>query len=351
MKKNYFKIAASGLLVFLMVACGLEFTEIKFSSHAIYPGDQLTIDMKLERPNGANTDWVQGNFNYYYYLGVRVPQDWTTAEMLTAKDSKWMGGTTEFKFEDSEFYAALLELCYPKAGFKWLAYQTTEPYQINGEPTDATLVLKSSESTGEFRLDFMGGSSKSKPSDLYSNGAINYDLAFNNTGNLKVIDGTKYVSCQEYLFNASTLTQEEIDGRETALFDIKANGYPITAMDVVNYEEKNNSLKEAYLKDEEKTDDDKAKVKITNLDLTINVATTNTGIDEVYESSLIDAKAVNGGIEVVANGATATVYDMAGCIIATEFVNGDVTIAARPGAYIVRIIEGNRSLVNKVIVK
>ncbi|MDE7387422.1 MAG: T9SS type A sorting domain-containing protein [Muribaculaceae bacterium] len=341
MSKKFIKSAAAGLLLFLMVACGLEFTEMTFSSHAIKPGDTLTIKTKLERPNSE----YDGNKNVWLYFAVRVPEDWTTAEMLTDTDICEFNGnilqTKHHEFENSEFYAALLELSYPKEGYKWLAYQTTEVVEeIYGQPVTTELVLKSGFTTGDFRLDFMGGSSISDPSDLYKDGSIDYDLAFNNWGDWEKLDhgnlkqpilGKYFVSCQEYLFNASTLTQSEIQSRETSLdyIEVKCpkdgNFYPVTPMDVVN--------------------------KTPDFDLNVNVASTNTGVDEVYESTEIDVKAVKGGIEVTANGGVATVYDLAGRIIATQFVNGTATIATRPGACIVRVIEGNRSAVSKVIVR
>ena len=341
MSKKFIKSAAAGLLLFLMVACGLEFTEITFSSHAIKPGDTLTIKTKLERPNSE----YDGNKNVWLYFAVRVPEDWTTAEMLTDTDICEFNGnilqTKHHEFENSEFYAALLELSYPKEGYKWLAYQTTEVVEeIYGQPVTTELVLKSGFATGDFRIDIMGGSSKSSPKDLYKDGAIDYDLAFNNwgtrnetlpMGNIKNINNTNYVSCQEYLFNASTLTKEEINARAEMLADIKvkcpADGlfYPVTPSDVAN--------------------------PTPDFDLNVNVASTNTGVDEVYESTEIDVKAVKGGIEVTANGGVATVYDLAGRIIATQFVNGTATIATRPGACIVRVTEGNRSAVSKVIVR
>ncbi|MBD5366517.1 MAG: T9SS type A sorting domain-containing protein [Bacteroides sp.] len=332
MKKNYFKIAASGLLVFLMVACGLQFSEITFSSHDIYPGDYLTVDMTLTRVPGD--DGYGDNKNIFVYFGARVPEDWNAVSLKVNDRNAVLGQKPEETYVNSEFYAALLQLCYPKEGFKWVAFQSPDTVkELNAEPLKATLVVKSAESTGTYKLDFAGGSSTIAPAELYKDGKINYSLVFNNKKSVEIEGEGTYncVTFQQYLMNVATLTQEEIDGRVKALDDIKVNDLPISPVDVPN----------RFAAD--KDDDD--------FDLSVNVATTNTGIDEVYESSLIDTKAVNGGIEVVANGATATVYDMAGCIIATEFVNGNVTIAARPGAYIVRVIEGNRSLVNKVIVK
>ncbi|MBD5366516.1 MAG: hypothetical protein HDR82_05845 [Bacteroides sp.] len=340
MKKNYFKVAAAGMLVFLMVACGLRFTDITFSSHSIEQFSNLTIDMKLER----NGDY-QNNDNLYLYLGARVPADWSAVEM-TATDVNAIAGPGEpIEFENSEFYAALLELSYPKDGYKWVAFQAKEiTANLSGEPLNATITLKAGVSMGDYVIDLMGGASKSTPAELYSNGTINYDLAFNNWGNnndgLKTINGKKYVSCQEYLFNASTLSKAEIDARAESLDYIDVlcptDGvrYPITPSDVVNYPNKPN---------EDAAPD-------PDFDRTVKV-TAAAGIDEVYESSLIDVKAVNGGVEVTANGGVATVYDLAGCILATEYVNGTATIATRPGVCIVRVIEGNRTLVNKVIVK
>ncbi|MDE7387423.1 MAG: hypothetical protein K2N28_09835 [Muribaculaceae bacterium] len=341
MKKNYFKIAAAGVLVFLMVSCGLMFTEITLSSHKLDAGDTLTISTKLERPKG---DDYTNNKNMWMYFGVRVPMDWTTEEMLTVVDECAIktetSGIYNYNFENSDFYAALLELCYPKEGYKWLGYQSkVKAAEIFGEPMTTELVLKVGDAGGKYDLDIMGGCNATDPIQLYYQGQINYDLAFNNFGennqNLKEFDGVKYVSCSEYLFCATTIGNEEKLARQTALKDIKVKGYPITPNDLINQTSGN-------------VGNDAAK----NIDVDLSVeVVAGAGVDEIYASSEIDVKAVKGGIEVTSNGGVATVYDLAGRILATEFVNGTATIATRPGACIVRVVEGNRSAVNKVIVK
>ncbi|MDE5635645.1 MAG: hypothetical protein K2I52_04995, partial [Muribaculaceae bacterium] len=62
-------------------------------------------------------------------------------------------------------------------------------------------------------------------------------LAFNYTDDNKNYkgDGTNYNVFQEYLANASTLSDAEIESRKFALENIKVNGNPISPADIPNH--------------------------------------------------------------------------------------------------------------------
>lgn len=344
MKKIYLKksaILAALAVAFIAVSCGLTFVEITFSTHEPMQGETLKIVTKYKRVEGDYTN----NKNIWLYYAIRVPQDWESAEALKAWDEAIVKDEntgeestvshTDYEFETSKFYSTLLDEAYPREGYKWIAYQTTKQYDVNGQPTEATAELKVGQTLGTYQLDIVSGSSTSSPDELLKpDGTIDYDLAYNllgeNNVNLKDINGVKHISFQEYLLNVSTITEAEIEARKLSLAHIKANGYPITPLDIPNKG---------------------ATPQGANMELTV-IENTNAGIDEaVADGSKVNVVAVDGRIEVEAEGGIATVYDMTGSIIDTKVVNGAATLEARKGVCIVRVVNGARATVQKVVVK
>ncbi len=331
MKKFYLKkpaLLATLAVALVAVSCGLAITELTFSTHTLQQGEELTITTKFERPD----DQYQNNENLYVYYAVRVPEDWNTSVMLKATDNTEYEGvhlnSQDIEFENSEFYSKLMELSYPRDGYKWLAYQSTKTYDISGQPATAVLVLTAGNTIGEYELDVMAGSSKSSPSDMLTDGGeINYDLAFNYTDENKNYkgDGTRYNVYQEYLANASTLSDAEIESRKFALENIKVNGNPISPADIPNHN--------------------------SNLNRTVKVIV-NTGIDDVTgDVAEVNVVAVDGGVEVEAQDAVATVYSVTGTIVDNRAVNGKAHLQAMKGMNIVKIQTPSGITAVKVLVK
>lgn len=331
MKKFYLKkpaLLAALSVALITVSCGLAITELTFSTHTLKQGEELTITTKFERPD----DQYQNNENLYVYYAVRVPDDWDTSVMLKAKDDTEYEGqilnSQDIEFENSEFYSKLMELSYPRDGYKWLAYQSTKTYTISGQPATAVLVLTAGNTIGTYELDVIAGSSKSSPVELLTeSGEINYDLAFNYTDDNKNYkgDGTKYNVFQEYLANASTLSDDEIESRKFALENIKVNGNPISPADIPNHN--------------------------SNFNRTVEV-TENAGIDDVTgDVAEVNVVAVDGGVEVEAQDAVATVYSVTGTVVDSRAVNGIARLNAQRGLNIVKVQTLAGTSTSKVIVK
>lgn len=348
MKKFYSRkpaiIASLVAVVLIAVSCGLTITELTFSSHTPMQGEELTITTKFER---ASTDPKQyANYNnLYLYYGVRVPEDWSTAEMITAVDTETGNEPVKFKFEDSEFYAKLLELSYPKEGYKWIGYQSVERYSVLGQPTVSSVTLKVGSKLGSYVVDIAAGSSASAPADMLNeDGSIKYDVAFNNNNDNNMIDGVKYITFQEYLLNAATISKEEVDSRKLSLADIKVINkdveYSISPMDIANYPG-------MYIKP-----DDAGKITpMPDFNRTVEV-TVNTGIDDVTSDvAEVNVVAVDGGVEVEAQGAVATVYSVTGTVVDSRAVNGIARLNAQRGLNIVKVQTLAGTSTSKVIVK
>ncbi len=337
MKKFYLKksaIVASLVVAFIAVSCGLIITEFTIDNHTPMQGENITVTAKIER-DGAE---FQNNADIYLYYGVRVPNDW---EVISLKviDNQLMADPKKFEFEDSKFYSKLMEVSYPREGYKWVAFQTKEKQTIAGEPTNAELVLKVGQALGKYEIDVMGGSSSTEPSKmLLANGDLDYNLAFNNKNDNNTIKGQLYMCFQEYLAMVSTLKSTEIEARKLSLANIMVNGLPISPMDVAHYQGKVPGEKEKEM-------------PTINNEVEVIENTNTGGIETVVDGGKVNVVAVDGRIEVEAEGGIATVYDMTGSIIDTKVVNGAATLEARKGMCIVRVVNGAQSTVQKVIVK
>ncbi len=330
MKKFYLKksaIAAALSAVLLgVVSCGLAFTEITFSSHSVEQGKSVTITAKFERPN----DEYQNNENIWVYYGVRVPEDWSTAEMPKIVDITEYNGavlnTEEYELEESAFYTKLMEVSYPREGYKWIGYQSKEVKSVYGQPATATLVLNAGQTLGSYEIDFIAGSSKSAPAEMLdANGDLNYEIVFSYTDEQKYINGQQYKVYQEYLANASTLSNDEIDARMLALSHITVGGLPISRMDISNVN--------------------------PEFDRHVDVVI-NTGVDDVTaDVQDVEVNVVAGGIEVEAEGAVATVCNLSGAIVGSVAVNGVSHISVSNGLYVVKVQTLKHVTCTKVVVK
>lgn len=326
MKHNYTHklraFVATAALALVVVACGLKISEVTFSSHELKSGENLTITTKFDR---ADSEY-QNNEGIYLYYGVRVPSEWTVAEMLKATDTNSMMGDSEFEFEESEFYSKLMNLCYPKDGYKWIGFQTLEPKTIAGEPTVATVTLATAGAAGEYELDIVAGSSKNAPIELLTeNGEINYELIFNNK---KTLEDTDYNSFAEYLANAATLTEEEVEARKYSLKDITANGLAISPCDVAN-----------------------KRVEGLDLKVKLEASQDETGVADVVADG-VEVKAISEGVIVKTTGtAQVVVCNAAGNVIDENVVNAEGILKAQQGVCFVTVVAEGKTTTYKVIVK
>lgn len=347
MKKIYLKksaVIAAIVVAIIAVSCGLTITELTFSSHSLMQGEELTITTKFGRASSDAQQYANYN-NLYLYYGVRVPEDWSTARMLTATDAETGKEPVEFEFEDSEFYAKLLELSYPKEGYKWIGYQSKERHSVYGQPTVSSVTLKVGNAVGSYVVDIAAGSSQSSPAEMLdTEGGIIYDIAFNNNNDNNMIDGIKYITFQEYLLNAATISKEEIDSRKLSLANIKVINkgveYSISPMDIANYPG-------MYIKPE----DQGVITPMPDFNRTVDV-TVNTGIDDVVNDVTgVNVIAVDGGVEIEAQGAVATVYTAQGMMVDSRAVNGVARLNAAKGLNIVKVETLAGTTVTKVLVK
>lgn len=159
-----------------------------------------------------------------------------------------------------------------------------------------------------------------------------------------MIDGIKYITFQEYLLNAATISKEEIDSRKLSLANIKVINkgveYSISPMDIANYPG-------MYIKPE----DQGVITPMPDFNRTVDV-TVNTGIDDVVNDVTgVNVIAVDGGVEIEAQGAVATVYTAQGMMVDSRAVNGVARLNAAKGLNIVKVETLAGTTVTKVLVK
>ena len=332
------------------VACGLKVSKVVLSTHEPEQDTVLTVETSFVRAGD-----YQGE--YYMLYGVRVPNDWSCAQMLTAvnnySDNGVMkeGATVEFK--ESESYAALLELCYPRNGYKWIAFQSLKKhtFTLAENSTDdnvtSTVGLRVGTEMGDYSIDIVAGGWETDPSLMLDKGKLVLNAAFGmNTGmdeanQTVTVDGVSCYKTSEYLMNCGTLSAAEISERSKALLDEK-----VTITDKNGTSTKSISpYQENGLSDDE----------IAALNLNVKVVE-NAGVESVSAEDVVEVKdAGNGMVEVFGcgmNGAAVKVYDMAGALKAESVVaSGYASVNAGAGACVVVVNNGGNRVVKKVVVK
>lgn len=338
---------ASLACILLLVACGLRIKSVTLSANAIEKNGEVTMTSTLVRQDSE----YDNNKNLYLLYAVRVPQDWTTASALdvinhfTANETIQL--SQKFEFEDSPAYAALCEFSFPKAGYKWIAFQTKEAIEelvVNQNDYDdvvATLTLKAGDAEGNFDLAVASGSFYKDPSVLLNaDGSLNVDEAFghktdgNKADSKKTsVSETEVFGFSEYLMNATTISPAELTAREDALLNVTATvdgvTLPISPLDIGN-----------KLTDEE----------IAQLQLNVKVGNPDAAVENLSAEG-VSVKAQGGKIVVTAPEAVATVYNAVGVKVDSRKVNGEAVLDVQKGVNVVEVSCNGKRLVKKFMVK
>ena len=345
MRKFYLTKTAflSAVLVALaVVACGLKISSISVDSN-VEAGDEFDMTINLVKASDESSQWANFNGNYLYF-GVRVPEDWSATKLIgidTGNNTTAENNT--FLFENSEQYAKVLDFCFPcKAGYKWIAFQSVKTYDVACQDgVKAVVTLKAGQALGTYDVDVVAGASTSVTPDniLTSTGEVNLNTVFGNdiNGHAAGFSNGQTASVfkpSEYIMLFGTISKSEINERTAYL---RSKGYTATVKD-------ENAAGHTL----------PLEMEITNIyengapKVTVNQS---TGIDDVNVDGCV---VVNGGVDcvnVTADGAVVTVYNVAGRMIDTKMVNGEATLRAEKGVCLVEVVKNGKKVVKKVSVK
>ena len=162
--------------------------------------------------------------NFYLLYAIRVPQDWNGTTL--AVENKDGETPVEIAMDACAPYAKFCEYCFPRDGYKWIAFQSKEA-RNQGANNDATIKLAVGSKLGDYTLDIVAGGWKADPAQLLKeDGSINLEKAFGN--NLDFSDSSTdkndatgqpatYFKSSEYLFIAGTIGNDEYEARKTAM--------------------------------------------------------------------------------------------------------------------------------------
>lgn len=216
----------------LAVASCVKFAAVTFDKHELAPGEKLTVTAVLQ---GTGS---QSGVNLYDLLAVRVPADWSVADLPTIVYDKEQDGsfvtTDGYGTQECEAYATVLNEYYPKDGYKWIGFSTKQQEDIrlnDASKITTVFALTAGNLNGDFRLDFACGTFKFDPSLLAKNGKTDVTVAFGRdcdgnvvttTGRDKVeVDGQTIpvFTCSEYIMLGTTMGAEELDHAKTAFLN------------------------------------------------------------------------------------------------------------------------------------
>ena len=327
---------AAVLVALAMVACGLKITSIDVKSE-VETDEEFTMTLNLDKADAEN---YSNNNGLELYFGVRIPESWSATELIAIDtDSKKTEEDNTFAFEASEGYAKVLEFCFPcKDGYKWVAFQSTAHHDVVSENgVKAFVKLKAGSEMGAYDVDVVaGGSQYVMPEDLLTPaGEVNINKVFGNdiegnpAGFSNGMTATEFKP-SEYIMSFGTISSREIADRTAYL---QSKGYTATvgdhtlplAMEITN----------VY---------DKGAAKVT-------VKQAEGGIGDVTEDNSVEVKAGADCVNIVADDAVATVYNVSGRTTDAQAVNGEATLRAEKGVCIVEVVKNNKKIVKKVIVK
>lgn len=344
-KNSKIVLFSSIACVMLLMACGLKIKSVTLSANQIDPEGEVTMTTTIVRADGEYDNYK----NLYLFYAVRVPEDWSAASELKVTDYYMMDGnqnSKEFTFQDSPAYKALCEFTFPKEGYKWIAFQTTDLVdELNASEDEydrivAELTLKAGIAVGNYDLDIASGSFYKDPSVLLNaDGSVNLDEAFGLKSDRTKADSkktsasqTEVYSFSEYLMNATTISPTELAEREEALlsYSVTHDGttYPISPVDIGN-----------KLSDED----------LSGLQLNVRVGG-GTAVETVNADE-VSVKAQGGKIVVTASDAVATVYNAAGAKVASCAVKGQAVLEAQKGVNVVEVCCGGKKVVKKFMAK
>ncbi len=206
------------LVAVLAVGCGLKIAKVEFSTHEPMQGSELTVTTSFVQEGDNNAD------NFYLLYAIRVPQDWNGTKL--AVENKDGETPVEIAMDACTPYAKFCEYCFPRDGYKWIAFQSKEA-RNQGANNDATIKLAVGSKLGDYTLDIVAGGWKADPAQLLKeDGSINLEKAFGN--NLDFSDSSTdkndatgqpatYFKSSEYLFIAGTIGNDEYEARKTAM--------------------------------------------------------------------------------------------------------------------------------------
>ncbi len=206
------------LVAVLAVGCGLKIATVEFSTHEPMQGSELTVTTSFVQEGDNNAD------NFYLLYAIRVPQDWNGTKL--AVENKDGETPVEIAMDACAPYAKFCEYCFPRDGYKWIAFQSKEA-RNQGANNDATIKLAVGSKLGDYTLDIVAGGWKADPAQLLKeDGSINLEKAFGN--NLDFSDSSTdkndatgqpatYFKSSEYLFIAGTIGNDEYEARKTAM--------------------------------------------------------------------------------------------------------------------------------------
>lgn len=206
------------LVAVLAVGCGLKIATVEFSTHEPMQETELTVKTSFVQEGDNNAD------NFYLLYAIRVPQDWNGTTL--AVENKDGETPVEIAMDACAPYAKFCEYCFPRDGYKWIAFQSKEA-RNQGANNDATIKLAVGSKLGDYTLDIVAGGWKADPAQLFKeDGSINLEKAFGN--NLDFSDSSTdkndatgqpatYFKSSEYLFIAGTIGNDEYEARKTAM--------------------------------------------------------------------------------------------------------------------------------------
>lgn len=323
-KKSLWLVAFVALLV---TSC-FKLTSVVLSTNQIEQFKTMTVTSTVVNAHFGAID--NDAFGLY---GIRIPSDWNVENVAAV--NKYGNEKVEFAGTPCDFYAALLQHCYPREGYKWVAYQTEYvKYKLaqfeNGQESTAdnvvvTATLRAGDKLGEYSVDVvMGSSTKSKLEDNYS---VNEDGSYN--------------------FSRTLNDFEEKDG-------------------VIEYKKKpiDNLLETGTISDLERYVQNQELSKneeypgianpIADQELNVSVIQNTTGVEQVSDSDL-RIVGDRGGIRVVlesADDAEVAIYNVEGKMVDSKVMaGGEALLKAAKGSCIVKVVKGDKKIVKKIFVK
>lgn len=202
-------------LAIVAVACGMKFISIDLNNKTPMQGATVTLTAKLEEILDHGDDQnIKDNF--YQLFAVRVPEDWTGVSAKATPDET---SGTNYDMIVSKPYADFCEFCFPREGYKWVAFQSEGGIK-QGEKAKVVAKLKVGNAMGDYTLDVLAGGWLKNPKELFlDNGDVNLILAFGNNYKFEdfSVKDNKYFNSSEYLFIAGTISDEEYKARREAV--------------------------------------------------------------------------------------------------------------------------------------
>ena len=336
MKKIYLTktaLFAAVLVALVVVACGLKITSIDVKSE-VDTNEEFTMTLNLDKASDDPQQYANYT-NLNIYFGVRIPESWSATE-LTAIDTDSQKAEEEntFAFESSEGYAKVLEFCFPcKEGYKWVAFQSVGRHDVKSESgVKAFVKLKAGSEMGAYDVDVVAGANRMEPQDfLTSEGEVNINTVFGNKidGKANPVENNTLFEPSEYIFLFGTISNQEIAER-TAYFT--SQGYKATVED---------QTLPLVMKVTNVYEQGAPKVTVKQ----------TTGISDVAEDNSVEVKAGADCVNVAADGAVATVYNVSGRVLDVQTVDGEATLRAEKGVCIVEVVKNNKKIVKKVTIK